>query len=72
MEEIKKEVEAWEDARNNKNARINWKFTTNNARIKLRNFIRFLMSDIMAGRLIMIFIYRSLHPTLRNLSDFFI
>jgi hypothetical protein len=36
MEEIKKEVKAWEDARNNKNAKINWQFTADNARIKLR------------------------------------
>jgi hypothetical protein len=34
MDEIKKEVKAWEDARNNKNAKINWQFTTDNARIK--------------------------------------
>jgi hypothetical protein len=27
---------AWKDARNNKNAKINWQFTTGNARIKLR------------------------------------
>jgi hypothetical protein len=36
IDEIKKEVNAWEDARNNKNAKINWQFTTDNARIKLR------------------------------------
>lgn len=36
MEEIKKEVKAWEDARNNMDAKINWQFTTENARIKLR------------------------------------
>ncbi|MDR0575338.1 MAG: IS630 family transposase, partial [Tannerella sp.] len=38
MEEIKKEVKAWEDARNNMDAKINWQFTTENARIKLRRF----------------------------------
>jgi hypothetical protein len=36
MKEITKEVKAWEDARNNMNAIINWQFTTENARIKLR------------------------------------
>jgi hypothetical protein len=36
MDEIIKEVNAWEDARNNNNAKINWQFTTDNARIKLR------------------------------------
>jgi len=36
MEEIVKEVKAWEEHRNNKNAKINWQFTTDDARIKLR------------------------------------
>jgi hypothetical protein len=35
IDEIKKEVKAWENARNNINARINWHFTTEDARIKL-------------------------------------
>jgi transposase len=34
--EITKEVKAWEKARNNMNAKINWQFTTEDARIKLR------------------------------------
>jgi len=36
MDEIKKEVKAWEEHRNNRNATINWQFTTADARIKLR------------------------------------
>jgi hypothetical protein len=36
IEEIKKEVKAWEEARNNKDAKIDWQFTTEDARIKLR------------------------------------
>jgi len=36
MEEIKKEVKAWEEFRNNRNATICWQFTTTDARIKLR------------------------------------
>ena len=36
MCEIKKEVEAWQKARNNKNAKINWQFTNDQARIKLK------------------------------------
>jgi len=36
MEEIVKEVKAWEEHRNNRNAKINWQFTTDDARIKLR------------------------------------
>jgi len=37
---MKKEVKAWENARNNKNAKINWQFEDKNARIariKLRH-----------------------------------
>ncbi|MFA5621069.1 MAG: IS630 family transposase, partial [Weeksellaceae bacterium] len=30
------EVEAWQQHRNNKNSKINWQFTTNDARQKLR------------------------------------
>ncbi len=33
---VKSEVEAWQDHRNNKDARINWQFTTDNARVKLK------------------------------------
>lgn len=36
IEEIKNEVAAWQDNRNNKNATINWQFTTKDARIKLK------------------------------------
>jgi transposase len=36
MEKIKTEVEAWQTNRNNKNAKINWQFTTKDARIKLK------------------------------------
>ncbi len=32
---IKKEVQAWERHRNNKNAKVNWQFTTKDVRIKL-------------------------------------
>lgn len=33
---IRKECEAWQNDRNNKNAEINWQFTTKDARIKLK------------------------------------
>jgi len=36
MEKIETQVRAWQEARNNKNAKINWRFTTEDARIKLR------------------------------------
>ena len=36
LETIKEEVKAWEIHRNNKNAKINWQFTNDKARIKLK------------------------------------
>jgi hypothetical protein len=36
MEEIKEQVEAWKTHRDNKNSKINWQFTTKDARIKLK------------------------------------
>lgn len=36
IEVVKKEVDAWQNHRNNRNAKINWQFTTDDARIKLR------------------------------------
>jgi len=36
METMKEEVKAWENYRNNKKAVINWQFTTQDARIKLK------------------------------------
>ncbi len=33
--EVEKEVSAWQKARNNKQAKVNWQFTTKDARIKL-------------------------------------
>ena len=35
IETVRKEVLAWQKFRNNKNAKVNWQFTTENARIKL-------------------------------------
>ena len=36
IEEIKSEVEGWMNARNSKEAKINWQFTSKDARIKLK------------------------------------
>jgi len=36
IEEIKEEVQAWQEHRNNKNCKINWHFTSVDARIKLK------------------------------------
>ena len=36
IEEIKHEIDAWQRYRNNKNSKINWQFTTGDARIKLK------------------------------------
>ena len=35
IEVVRREVQAWQEARNNKNAKVNWQFTTEDARIKL-------------------------------------
>lgn len=35
IEVVRKEVRAWQDYRNNKNAKVNWQFTTGDVRIKL-------------------------------------
>ena len=35
IEDVRKETEAWQEFRNNKNAKVNWQFTAENARIKL-------------------------------------
>lgn len=36
MQTMEKEVKAWQRSRNNKDAKINWQFTNENARIKLK------------------------------------
>jgi len=36
MATVTREVEAWQDHRNTQNATINWRFTTKDARVKLR------------------------------------
>jgi len=36
IDKIKEEVQAWQNNRNNKNAKINWRFTTKDSRIKLK------------------------------------
>lgn len=36
ISEVKREITAWQNHRNNRNAVINWQFTTKKARIKLR------------------------------------
>ena len=35
-EKMKKEVEAWQECRNDENKKINWQFTTKDARVKLK------------------------------------
>jgi hypothetical protein len=36
IDEMKSEVEAWQNSRNNQLAKINWQFTTADARVKLK------------------------------------
>ena len=44
IEIVRKEVAAWQKFRNNKNAKANWQFTTENARIKLPRLYQTLES----------------------------
>lgn len=34
IEEVRKEAAAWQQDRNNKDSKVNWRFTTDDARIK--------------------------------------
>jgi hypothetical protein len=36
FDKVEAQTKAWQEARNNKNAKINWQFTTDDARIKLK------------------------------------
>ena len=36
IEKIKTQTKAWQSERNNKDAKINWQFTTEDARIRLK------------------------------------
>lgn len=44
IEQIKEEVMAWQEFRNNKDATINWQFTTHEARIKLKRLYPTILS----------------------------
>ena len=44
IEVVRKEVRAWQESRNNKNVKVNWQFTTENARIKLSRLYPTLVS----------------------------
>jgi hypothetical protein len=43
-EKVKSEVQAWENCRNNKTAKINWQFTNDQARIKLKKLYPSILS----------------------------
>ena len=38
LDKVKTQAKAWQETRNNKNAKNNWQFTTEDARIKLKKF----------------------------------
>lgn len=40
MDKVKSETETWQNCRNYKDAKINWQFTKEDARIKLKGYIR--------------------------------
>jgi len=44
IEKMQEEVKAWEKSRNNQNAKINWQFTTKDARIKLKKLYPSLLN----------------------------
>jgi len=56
MEKIEAEVDAWQNYRNNKNSKINWQFTTKDARIKLKKFFRQLMLNITVVNVLKLFL----------------
>lgn len=57
IEELRSELAAWEDDRNHREAKVNWQFTTKDARIKLvslypdRECETFSVNDVMKGLL---------------------
>lgn len=44
MATIKNEAKAWEQCRNNKEAKINWQFKTDDARVKLKKLYPTILS----------------------------
>jgi hypothetical protein len=46
IEAVRKEVLAWQKFRNNKNAKVNWQFTTEDARIKLSRLYPTLVDQV--------------------------
>ena len=44
IEKVKAEVAAWQEHRNNKNAKINWQFTNEEARVKLKRLYPSILS----------------------------
>ena len=44
-ETLRQEVAAWEAERNNQQVKVNWRFTTQDARIKLKHLYPFLETD---------------------------
>ena len=44
MKEIKSKAKAWQQHRNNKEAKINWRFTNNKARVKVKRLYPTILS----------------------------
>ena len=44
IDKVKTEVQAWQEHRNNKNAKINWQFTNEDARVKLKRLYPSILS----------------------------
>lgn len=44
IDEMKSEVEAWQRERNNKEAKINWQFTNDKARVRLKKLYPIILT----------------------------
>jgi hypothetical protein len=48
---LKREVKVWKDERNAKNVEVDWRFTTSDARIKLRHLYAVIHEGLSGGRI---------------------
>ncbi|NLE03965.1 MAG: hypothetical protein GX638_04055 [Crenarchaeota archaeon] len=46
IDEVKRQICAWQKKRNNKNVKINWQFTNKQARIKLKRLYPSVLTNI--------------------------
>jgi len=51
MTALEREVKVWQDERNAKNVKVDWQFTTSDARIKLRHLYAVIQEGLYGGRI---------------------